>query len=57
MSFGEVIPTRCQLLNRHPRPSYCVPGLPYQNFHAGFGSIPATKKRNATSGDVVAIAT
>jgi hypothetical protein len=49
ISFGEVIPTRCQLLKRHPLPSYWLPGLPYQNFHAGFGSIDATKKQKAAS--------
>src|SRR4051812_34523911 len=45
ISFGEVMPTRCELLRRQPFPSYWLPGLPNQNFHAGLGSIPATKKK------------
>jgi hypothetical protein len=36
-------------LKRQPLPSYWLPGLPYQNFHAGFGSIDATKKQKAAS--------
>jgi hypothetical protein len=34
-------------LKHPPRPSYWLPGFPYQNFHAGFGSIAATKQNPA----------
>src|SRR5262245_22774806 len=37
ISFGDVAPTRCQLLNFQPRPSYWLPGLPYQNLPGGLG--------------------
>src|SRR6266480_7137987 len=50
ISFGDVAPTRCQLLTAQlARPVSRFAGGWYQNFHDGFASIDATKKQNAAT--------
>src|SRR5262249_24065138 len=48
--FGDMAPTRWELLIAQlARPLSRFAGGSHQNFHAGFGSIEATKKKNAAS--------
>jgi len=50
ISFGDVAPTRCQLLKRPvERPLSTSPGGSYQNFHAGLASIDEMKRKNAAT--------
>jgi hypothetical protein len=50
ISFGDVAPTRCQLLNRPvERPLSTSPGGSNQNLHAGLPVIDAMKKKNAAT--------
>ena len=48
-SFGDVMPTRCSMVNRPPRPLPSLPGRSNQNLQAGLPLIDEMKKRNTAT--------